>query len=199
MAEKEKPKIARIRIDLRHVEPCVRRCVDVPISASLDSLHWIIQTAMGWDNDHMHEFEIGGRRYEHHEPFFDVGDHDSEVISSRAIDLAGIIAQGVKKFVYLYDFGDNWTHEINIGRVRDGKSGEKFPLLIDASGRCPPEDCGGAWGYADLLEVLGDPAHKDHEEMLEWCGEFDPQEIDEQGIQANLWRVPIVPKSDSLG
>ena len=115
-------------------------------------------------------------------------------LSTYEADLSDLIDQGIKKFTYVYDFGDNWQHDINLGRVRETREGEEYPALIDASGRCPPEDCGGVYGYKRLIEVLGDPSHNQHEEMREWCGPFDPEEVDEQTIRAHLAGLVLFPK-----
>jgi hypothetical protein len=82
---------------------------------------------------------------------------------------------GTKTLKYLYDFGDGWEHSVKLERIVDAVPGLPYPILIDAEGRCPPEDCGGPWGYADLLEVLADPNHERHAEMAEWVdAPFDP-------------------------
>lgn len=182
-----------VRIDLMIVQPLVRGRIEVPTSACLESLHLIIQAAMGWENCHLHDFMIGGRSYAHLDPMFGVGDMDDS-LDSRQVDLADSIGQGTKRFVYTCNFGDDWRHEINLGRVREAKKYERFPALIDASGRCPPEDCGGPWRYAERIEALCDSTHEEHAEMREWCGRFDPNDADEQGIGAELGRIRMFPK-----
>ena len=80
-----------------------------------------------------------------------------------------------KTLKYLYDFGDGWEHTIKIERLIDPEPGVVYPRLIEVSGRCPPEDCGGPWGYAELLEAIKDPKHERHAELTEWIGDdFDP-------------------------
>ncbi len=184
--------VVRVRIDLKHAQPRVRRRVDVPISASLEALHCIIQVSMGWEFAHFHEFVVAGRRYA--DPEFLEEDYMSGDLSTHEANLSDLIDQGIKKFTYVYDFGDSWQHDINLGRVRETREGEEYPALIDASGRCPPEDCGGVYGYIRLIEVLGDPSHNQHEEMREWCGPFDPEEVDEQTIRAHLAGLVLFPK-----
>ena len=184
--------VVRVRIDLRQVQPRVRRRVDVPISASLEAVHCVIQLAMGWEIAHLHEFVVGKQRYVDPELFEE--DFVGGLLSTYETDLSDLIDQGIKKFTYVYDFGDNWQHDINLGRVREAREGEKYPALIDATGRCPPEDCGGVYGYMRLIEVLGDPSHNQHEEMREWCGPFDPEEVGEQSIRAHLAGLVLFPK-----
>ena len=77
---------------------------------------------------------------------------------------------GTKTLKYLYDFGDGWEHTIKIERLADPEPGVLYPRLIEANGRCPPEDIGGPWGYAEFLEAIGDPKHERHAEFTEWIG-----------------------------
>ena len=83
----------------------------------------------------------------------------------------------------LYDFGDGWEHTIKVERIADAVPGMAYPVLIDATGRCPPEDVGGSWGYAEFLDAIADPAHESHAEMKEWAGEaFDPKVVDVEAL-----------------
>ena len=97
-----------------------------------------------------------------------------ECSDSRKVKLSQILDQGFKKFTYTYDFGDNWDHTILIEKTLPAESGVRYPRCTAGKGACPPEDCGGPWGYASLLEAIRDPSHPEHEEMTEWLGgEFD--------------------------
>jgi hypothetical protein len=88
---------------------------------------------------------------------------------------------------YTYDFGDNWEHTIQIEKVVDAEPGIRYPRCIDGKRACPPEDCGGAWGYGDFLKAIQDPKHSEHEEMTEWIGgEFDPEEFDLAAVNNGL-------------
>ena len=94
-------------------------------------------------------------------------------------------ASGAKTLHYLYDFGDGWEHSIKILGIEDGKPGLAYPLLRDAAGRCPPEDVGGPWGYADFLDAIADPGHEQHEDMKEWYGQdFDPEDVPLEDLKA---------------
>jgi len=89
---------------------------------------------------------------------------------------------GAKSLRYLYDFGDGWEHTIKIERITDAVPGIAYPRLIEATGRCPPEDIGGPWGYGDFLEAIADPKHERHAEFKEWIGEpFNPEAVDAEG------------------
>jgi pRiA4b ORF-3-like protein len=94
---------------------------------------------------------------------------------------------GVKKLRYLYDFGDGWQHTIKLERLIDPEPGALYPRLIAASGRCPPEDCGGPRGYVDLLDAIHDPKHERHADLKEWIPDnFDPNDPDTDTLAAEV-------------
>ena len=106
----------------------------------------------------------------------DWGDGPRDAAKSRLIDV--LEDTGAKTLKYLYDFGDAWEHTVKIERIADAVPGLSYPILIDATGRCPPEDVGGPPGYSDLLEILADPRHERYTEMMEWIGgNFDPRSM----------------------
>jgi len=101
-----------------------------------------------------------------------------------------LVKQGFKRFTYDYDFGDCWSHDIIIGKSREGNAGLDYPIFVAGEGRCPPEDIGGLWGFKDFLEVMKDPDHPEHDEMFEWYGDdFDPADMDELQIRARLGAI----------
>jgi Plasmid pRiA4b ORF-3-like protein len=94
---------------------------------------------------------------------------------------------GTKTLRYLYDFGDGWEHTIKVERLANPEPNAAYPRLIEASGRCPPEDVGGSWGYAEMIEALGDPKHERHDEMREWAGDdFDPHAFDAERLKDDV-------------
>ena len=108
----------------------------------------------------------------------------------------------MKTLKYLYDFGDGWEHTIKIERIAAAEPGLAYPRLIDVTGRCPPEDIGGPWGYEEFLEAIADPQHERHAEMREWCPDgFDPHAVDpvriEQALQKTAARWTRKPKEKS--
>ena len=175
-------RVARIRIELQELEPRIRRRVDVPVSATLASLHDIIQIAMGWTDSHLYEFEIGGRCYG--EPLPDEDYEERRLYKARNLRLETVIARGTDRFLYLYDFGDHWMHDVIVEGIRDGEAGAEFPAFVDGARRCPPEDVGGAHGFMEFLEAVFDPSHEEHASMIEWYGgPFDPHDIDERRVR----------------
>jgi Plasmid pRiA4b ORF-3-like protein len=170
--------IARLKITLDDVKPAVLRRIEVPLTIRLDRLHLALQAAMGWTNSHL--YEIRAREVGWGIPDPDWGDGSLDARKAHLIDALEDV--GAKTFRYLYDFGDGWEHTIKIECITDAVPGLAYPRLIEATGRCPPEDIGGPWGYAEFLEAMADPKHGRHAEFTEWIGEaFDPNLVDTEG------------------
>jgi len=167
--------IVQIKVKLLGVtKPPVWRRVQLRADTRLDQLHEILQAALGWENYHMHAFEFGEERFGVRDPELDFSDE-------RKVTLGELTDIGTR-FRYTYDFGDDWHHEILVEDLLDPDTNTHYPILVDAKGACPPEDCGGVWGYADLKEILADPSHDEHQERLEWlelddANEFDPNAV----------------------
>src|SRR3977135_1417385 len=163
--------IACLKITLEPGEPVILRRVEVPFDIRLDRLHLAIQAAMGWTNSHLYEIRAGHTGW-------GIPDRDSGEgpLDARKAHLDDVIEDvGTKTLKYLYDFGDDWEHTIKIERLLDPEPSIVYPRLLEASGRCPPEDIGGPWGYAEFLEAIHDPKHERHAEFNEWIGgAFDP-------------------------
>ncbi len=170
----------QLMITLRWVDdPPVWRRVAVPGSITLGALHDIIQSAMGWENDHMHAFFDG--RIE---------------LSDRTL-LRDVLPRRRSSIQYNYDFGDDWIHEIKSEGFYHNGTGTPLPFILDGSGACPPEDCGGPYRYDYLKsEILTDPDHEEHDDMLDWLGidsaeDFDPAEFSAEEANARLaWLCP---------
>jgi hypothetical protein len=171
--------IAHLRIKLNDVEPAVVRRVEVPLTIRLDRLHLVLQAGMGWTNSHL--YEIRARDVGWGSPDPDFGDGPLDASKARLIDVLEDV--GAKSLKYLYDFGDGWEHSVRIERITDAVPGIGYPRLIDAAGRCPPEDVGGPWGYREFLDAIADPNHQEHAERLQWIGRnFDPNDVDAETL-----------------
>lgn len=97
---------------------------------------------------------------------------------------------GTRTIQYVYDFGDDWDHNIRIERVNEAMPGMTYPRLLKAAGACPPEDVGGAWGYEEFLEALADPDHEQHEDMVRWSGgNFNAEDAGIDGITERIDRL----------
>jgi hypothetical protein len=173
-----KDAVYQFKITLLESQPMIWRRIQVQ-DCTLDKLHEHIQTAMGWTNSHLHQFRIGEQRYADpmlmEEDFEEFGYHDSTTTM-----LSDILPKTGKRFrfQYEYDFGDSWHHEVLFEGVVQADSKVKYPLCLEGERACPPEDCGGIWGYPDFVEAIQNPDHERHEELLKWVGgSFDPEEF----------------------
>ena len=167
--------IAHLKITLDDVKPIVLRRVEVPATLRLDRLHLAIQAAMGWTNTHLYEILARDTGWGIPDP--DWGDGPLDARKARLIDVLEDV--GTKTLKYLYDFGDGWEHTVKVERIAAPEPGAAYPRLIEAAGRCPPEDVGGPWGYAELLAAIDDPKHERHAEFKEWISDdFDPVVVD---------------------
>lgn len=173
--------IARIRIEIEDTSPLVWRELDVPLSTTLAMMHDIIQVVMRWWDYHLYEFEVGDRIYG--VPSSDDVLYERKVYKASGLRLATVLDRGIREFLYVYDFGDNWRHRITVLDVRQGEADVEYPRFIAGTRRAPPEDVGSISGFEEFLEAVTDPEHEQHARMLEWYdGPFDPDDIDEQRL-----------------
>ncbi|EPX76454.1 plasmid pRiA4b ORF-3 family protein [Salipiger mucosus] len=166
--------IARLRITLNDVEPQVVRQIEVPLKIRLDRLHEAVQAAMGWTDSHLYEFRAEGIGWGEPDPegFFD------GPLPAKKTTLQDVMTDtGSRTLQYIYDYGDDWDHVIRIERFDDDAADTSYPRLLKATGACPPEDVGGAWGYEEFLEAIAEPDHEQHDDMIRWAGgPFDPND-----------------------
>jgi hypothetical protein len=173
----------RIKVTLKDVKPEVMRRLVVPVTLRLDRLHLTLQAAFGWTNSHLFEFFAGDVHWGIPDPDNDYGHQPIDASKARLCDI--VQETGAKTIHYLYDFGDSWDHVIKLEKWFDNTTTEELPFLLEAAGRCPPEDVGGAPGYAEYLDAIGDPAHPEHEQMRFWGPErFDPKVVDRKALEA---------------
>ncbi|MDQ7784265.1 MAG: plasmid pRiA4b ORF-3 family protein [Desulfomonilaceae bacterium] len=174
--------VFQLKVTLRGIRPPIWRRIQVTGDTTLHQLHRILQTTMGWYGGHLHEFDVFGTPY---------GDpamlEDGVVLDEKKVRLDRLVSEEKERFHYLYDFGDSWEHEILVEKIIPPEKGTTYPVCLTGKRACPPEDCGGPWGYEELLEALKDPSHEDHEEMQEWVDEdFDPNRFDAEEINRRL-------------
>ena len=168
--------IYQIKITLNQIRPPIWRRVQVAEETSFATLHEIVQMAMGWQDYHLHEFEVVGRRIG---PKIEDDFYGGSTFDEIDVKLCDVVQGENAKLKYTYDFGDGWVHEIRLEKILPRKEGVDYPICIAGKRACPPEDCGGVWGYESLLEAIRDESHEEHERMLEWLGgEFDPEYFD---------------------
>jgi hypothetical protein len=179
--------IYQVKVGLRGTKPPIWRRLLVPADVSLARLHDVIQAAFGWHGGHMHVFET---------PYGEFGRADRE-LGHRAeapVTLEQVAPQAKDKIQYTYDFGDDWVHEIVVEKVLGRDPALAYPCCTGGRRGAPPDDCGGIWGYAELVEILADSQHPEHEERLEWLGlndarQFDPAAFDVDEVNRALAKL----------
>lgn len=171
-----------LRVTLRDIEPPVWRRVRVPAAYTLAGLHHVVQLSFGWTDLHLHAFEVGDVRF----GTVDVDD-DTLVVDERCAPLGAVVVEGTS-MVYRYDFGDDWEHEVLVEQVLDGGQTQEVAASCLEGGRaCPPEDCGGAPGYARVVEILADRTHEEHRAVRAWVGKkYDPEAFDIAAVNRKL-------------
>jgi hypothetical protein len=173
----------QLKISLRDVAPPIWRRVLVPSELTLFELHHVIQIAMGWENYHLHDFTISGKRYATPDP-----DDFDDPIDERKIRLQNVLRTR-QKFTYQYDFGDGWSHSVVVEKIVNDPNTRGI-ICVDGQRACPPEDSGGAWGYEEKLRALAGPDEPSINELRDWIGpDFDPTFFDRDGVNKELSRV----------
>ena len=182
--------IVQLNIALDDVVPKVARVVEVPYRIRLDALHLVIQAVMGWTNSHLYMMTARGTSWGEPDLDFD------ELLPANRTRLSDLVADtGVRSFRYTYDFGDDWRHTVKIGRIGPAFPGVDYPFLVGATGRCPPEDIGGAPGYMECLVALRDSSHPRHADFAAWPGTgFDPAAVDHARLEQALAALTKQPK-----
>jgi hypothetical protein len=180
--------VHEMRVTLLDVTPPVWRQIRVPSALPLSTVHAVIQIAFGWEDRHLHEWRVG-------ETIYGLSDEDSwgEDLRDESTALLAAVAPVDSLLRYDYDFGDGWEHLVEVTAVVP-YSGQVVPVACLAGARaCPPEDCGGPFGYEHLLDALRDPDDAEHEDVVEWLGDhFDPAEFDMASVNNRLdqlWRA----------
>jgi hypothetical protein len=163
--------IYQLKIQLKGSKPPIWRRIQVPGRVSLAELHPIILAAMGWYGGHMYAFWVGNAQYGDPDPELNMGD-------ARRLTLAAAARTGAP-LSYDYDFGDDWEHRITVEKILPAEPGVTYPRCLTGKRACPPEDCGGIYGFYELLEAVADPDHPQHDEALEQLPpDYDPARFD---------------------
>jgi hypothetical protein len=182
--------IYELKLEMLEVEPLIWRRLLVPGSITLAQLHEVTQTAMGWTNSHLHEFIVGEHIYS--DPEFEIDEARSEY----RYRLARLAPRVRNTITYLYDFGDGWEHQIRVEAIieNDTRYPGK-PVCLAGARNCPPEDCGGPWGYQNFVKAIGNKKHKEHKELIEWVGgSFDPEHFDLDEVNHLLRKIDLRPR-----
>ena len=209
--------VLHLRISLNGSKPPIWRRVAVFSDIALAELHEIIQIAMGWTNSHLHRFDQrvtiskdekvrlwqkdswtprewarlhGGRKFVTKvTPWGEPTELEGE--DEEAVTVGEVCPKVKSKLIYEYDFGDGWEHTIRVQKILEAEPGTEYPVCLAGKKACPPEDCGGVWGYYELLDAVQDASNEQREELSEWLGDdFDPHAFDSGEVNAMLaaWR-----------
>lgn len=166
--------VYQLKVTLQESEPAIWRRLLVQ-DTTLDRLSDFLIAAMGWMGGHLHLFMAGGKHYSIPDPEW----NDQDMIDESTVKLSDIVSVKQRSFIYEYDLGDSWQHEVLVENIGPPEPGRRYPICLDGSLACPPEDVGGIGGFYEFLEAIGDPDHPEHEYLLEWAGgDFDPGAFD---------------------
>jgi hypothetical protein len=181
--------ILQLKVTLRYIQPPIWRRIAVPDNFTLGDLHYVIQTAMGWHNCHLHGFRIGKVNYEVGSPGADFGlpmGHGEPAPREDEVFLSKVFQRKGQRGLYEYDFGDGWLHEILVEKIIPASTPHPAPVCLAGKRACPPEDCGSYPGYANVLRVLKSAETDDDREFREWVGEYDPEHFDMDAVNRQL-------------
>jgi hypothetical protein len=179
-------KIYQIQIVLRDFKPKIWRRILVPSNLLLSDFNKIIQSAMGWTNSHLHQFEKNRTFYIEIYPDGELEER-IDVVDYKKFKIESLLKIEKERIIYEYDFGDSWEHNIILEKILPFDSTMKSPVCISGKMHCPPEDCGGVGGYEDLLEILKHPEHEEYESTIEWLeDDFDPVYFDKNKANIRL-------------
>lgn len=169
--------IYQVQIELADSKPKIWRQLLIPSDMLLTNFHKVIQTSMGWTNSHLHQFIKDKKFYSvelEDDDFWD--DSTSIDYKKKKIRVSDLLPKEKKTMIYEYDFGDGWEHLITLEKILPVEEGQKYPICVAGEMACPPEDCGGVWGYAEMLKTIQQPEHEDYNDTIEWLGEdFEPE------------------------
>jgi len=186
--------VFQLKIVLEDSKPPIWRRVLIPANLRLPDLHGVVQLAMGWQDAHLYHFMVGSRSkglrfYGDPDPLdIDlVQQAAGEFINDLNVPIDHLLVNRKDSIRYEYDFGDGWIHRLTLEDIQvQPLKLARLPRCVAGRRACPPEDCGGMPGYEQALEILANPAHPEHQEMLVWIGSFDPKRFDLEAVNAEL-------------
>lgn len=183
--KKKFERIYQFKITLKGIEPSIWRRIHVPETYSFWDLHVAVQDAMGWQDGHLHDFAVLNPHTRKKERIgIPDEDFELETLPGWELNISDYISIKNSTATYVYDYGGNWEHVIKFKKILPRDNETKYPRCIDGKRACPPEDCGGVYGYQEFLEAIMDPGHEEHEDMLSWAGEdFEPEVFDPHKVR----------------
>jgi hypothetical protein len=184
-AKKATPLIYELKIVLTGIDPPIWRRIQVPSTLLLCCLHDALQAVMGWTDSHLHQFEKDGKYWG--DPGSDEYG-DLKLIDESKAAVGKVLKAEGHALVYVYDFGDNWRHQVVLEKIIPSELPTK-PVCLAGARRCPPEDVGGAHGYQELLEVIFNPEHEDFEHYRQWAGHIHAEQFSIGAVNEILGRM----------
>jgi len=182
--------VHRVKVTLRGTKPPIWRRFEVPSDITLARLHDVIQLGFGWQDYHMWVFETAVGSY-------GIADEELGYRSAANKRLSAVADWPRDRIRYTYDFGDYWEHDVLLETTVPAIPGIGYPRCTGGRRACPPEDCGGVWGYRELLKTLANPRSEGHAAMLGWLGlesaaDFDPESFDVESVNDDLDQISRV-------
>jgi hypothetical protein len=174
-------KIYQIQISLKYSKPKIWRRILIYSNTKLSDFHKILQICTGWRNYHLHQFVKDGICYT--KKIDD--DFDGDIVDYKNIKVKDLLKLEKDKIFYEYDFGDSWEHNIVLEKILSYDNNVKYPICINGKRNFPPEDCGGIYGYEELINILKNPNHKEYKNMVEWLDSLDYTNFDSEYFNKN--------------
>ena len=181
------------------IKPRIERTLELPVKLNFAQFHEILQAAFGWTDSHLHRFDVGGLTIG--APEFDDGD----AYGPRTLDASEVRMQDLTfpygedarlQILYVYDYGDNWHHQIVLRRQLRMQA-VSYPRCAGGARSGPPEDVGGYCGYADFLEAWLDPENGEHKAMRRWASrKFAPEDFDLEAANKAIGKAMRAAKGD---
>ena len=176
----------QILISLKDSEPKIWRRILISSELSLSDFHKVIQSTMGWTNSHLHQF-VKNKTFYTVRMRDDYSWEEMNNVDYKGMKVSDLLVNENDTTIYEYDFGDGWMHDITLEKKISNDPEIIYPTCLTGKMNCPPEDCGGVWGYENLLEIVKDPEHEEYEEYMEWLGgAFDPKYFNKDEINKRL-------------
>lgn len=178
--------IYQLKIELKDSNPKIWRRIQISEDTLFSDLHDIIQLTMGWENNHLYWFIVDKTKIYDFEDVFDDGENPFEKDSASSF-LNEVVHLVRTRFTYVYDFGDHWEHVISVEKILPDGKNDPHPVCVGGEGACPPEDCGGIWRYQEILRILKDTNHPEHDDVVQWIDkDWDAELFDCARVNALL-------------
>jgi len=182
--------LLNLKVTLLGTDSPVWRRFEVLDFITLEDLHFVLQHVMGWDDAHLHQFFSGKVRYGIPSP----NHYDDKMQDEGDFLLSDFFKRKGSKLRYEYDFGDSWLHEIVLESKRPAPSGHTHPVCLNGMRNGPPEDVGGVWGYAEIIEAMSNPQDPRYREFEEWLGgPYDPDHFNLEEVNQILSAMSYTP------